>query len=60
MKKFNALFQAGKTSVKIYGHSEWWRVKEVESHKKLIKINGLVGSFQRADVERFTNKEVTG
>lgn len=59
MKKFNKLFQANKTLVKIYGHSELFLVTKIESHRKLIKINGLVGSFQRADVERFTNKEVT-
>ena len=58
MKKFNKLFQANKTLVKIYGHSEWFLVTKIESHRKLIKIKGLLGSFQRADVERFTNMEV--
>ena len=60
MKKFNKLFQANKTSVKIYGHSELFLVTQIESHRKLIKIKGLLGSFQRGDVERFTNVKVTG
>ena len=54
MKKFNKLFKAGTTKVKINGR--WYAVKEIHETRQWVEVVGLVGSFQRFHIEKFTNK----
>ena len=43
----------------LLGYWGWHVVKTVHETRKWIEIDGLVGSFQRRDVLRFTNKCVS-
>lgn len=54
MKKFDRRIKAG-TKVLI-GYWGWCVVEEVHETRNWVKIVGLVGSFQRSDIIRFTNK----
>ena len=58
MKKFNCLFIPKKTRVKIAGIRGWWLVESIHSTRNWIKIKGRCGSFQRVDIQNFTNKPV--
>ena len=57
MKKFNSKFIEGKTRVTIEGIRGWFVVKEIHGTRLLIKVAGVEGSFQRAHITKFTNKE---
>lgn len=56
MKKFNKSFVANQTKVLIEGQEIWRMVTEINDTRVNIKVSGLVGSFQRGHVEKFTNK----
>ena len=54
LEKFDKRFKPGtKVLVKNWG---WKVVEEIHETRKWIRIVGLVGSFQRGDVLKFTNK----
>ena len=55
MLTFNRLFNTETTYVKIIG--KWYKVKEIHETRKWIKVDGLMGSFQKGHVEKFTNKK---
>jgi len=55
MLTFNKLFNTETTYVKIIGN--WYKVKEIHETRKWIKVDGLVGSFQRGHIKKFTNKK---
>ena len=57
MTKFNKLFNTSTTSVLMYGDDVYRRVIEIHPSRKLIKIDGVGGSLQRAHVKKFTNKQ---
>ncbi|MFV0576101.1 MAG: hypothetical protein ACK5NC_11910 [Vibrio sp.] len=57
MKKFNKLFIADKTKVQLPGEYGYRLVKEVHENRNWIKVEGLVGSFQRSHIISFSNKE---
>ncbi len=62
MKKFNKLFVAKKTKVKIISLRGWWLVEKIiEPDREWIKIQGRFGLYNRGLIERFTNltNEVT-
>lgn len=56
MKKFNSLFKAGETKVKVSGEYGFRTIKSVHDTRQRIEIDGLMGSFQRDDIIEFTNK----
>lgn len=56
MKKFNSLFVAGQTKVRMQGEYGFRLVSEVNENRTLIKIDGIVGQFQLGDIIAFTNK----
>ena len=56
MTKFNRLVKPDCTNVLING--AWHLVKEIHETRKFIKVYGLMGSFQRGHVSKFTNKAV--
>lgn len=58
MKKFNALFKENITRVKIAGDSRWHLIESLHYDRKFAKLKGIAGHFQRAHIERFTNKQV--
>ena len=54
MLKFDKRVKIGtRVLVKNWG---WKVVEEIHSTRKWVRIVGLVGSFQRSDVLKFTNK----
>jgi|GEM_PF-4497794 len=55
MKKFNKLF-TNDTLVRVAGEAGYRKVKSIHDSRKLIEIDGLVGSFQRGHIAAFTNK----
>lgn len=55
MIKFNRLFETG-TKVRLFGRKEWCTVKSVHPTRKWIELEELIGSFQRADIYKFTNR----
>lgn len=57
MKKFDKRVKPGtKVLVKNWG---WKVVEEIHETRKWVRIVGLVGSFQREDVLKFTNKRTS-
>jgi hypothetical protein len=56
MKKFNKLYNIKTTKVKIPGMEKWYKVKEIDSTRQWIKLEGLEGSFQVGHIDKFTNK----
>jgi len=56
MTKFNKLFNTKTTWVRPVGCFHAYKVKEINDTRTLIKVEGLCGSFQRAQIEAFTNK----
>lgn len=57
--KFNKLFKVG-TKVKVFDREGWWTVKSVHSTRQWVELEGLVGSFQRGHIEKFTNRKIKG
>lgn len=61
MQKFNKSFIPGKTAIQVIGDPDgpfvWRTVTEVHETKNWIKVEGLVGSFQRGHVNAFTNSK---
>ena len=57
MKKFNSLFKAGQTKVQVQGEYGYRKVAEIHETRKWIKVEGLAGSFQRAHIVAFSNKD---
>lgn len=55
MKKFESKIKIG-TKVQIAGFEEWFTVKEIHETRFLIKLNEVLGSFQREHIIKFTNK----
>lgn len=55
MKKFNINFKENVTWVKLYGSSIFYLVSSIQESRKLIKVKGLSGSFQRSHIEKYTN-----
>lgn len=55
MKKINKRIIVG-TKVKLEGSDLWHIVKEIHQTGKLIKVYGLMGSFQSGHILKFTNK----
>ena len=58
MNNFNRLFEHDRTRVLING--SWYVVKQLHETRKWIEVYGLMGSFQRGHVERFSNKVMGG
>ena len=54
MKKFNKAINIKTTKVLI--NDEWYKVVYINDTRINIKVDGLVGSFQRGHVTRYTNK----
>ena len=54
MKKFNKLFKVG-TKVQIEGEYGFRTVRSINDTRIHIKVEGMVGSYQRAHVIKFTN-----
>lgn len=57
MNKFEKRFKLG-TMVLLQGLKEWCRITEIHETRNWIKVDGWMGSFQRAHVIRFTNSGV--
>lgn len=58
MKKFDRRVKIGTlVLVKNWG---WKVVEEIHETRKWVRIVGLVGSFQRGDVLKFTNERTPG
>lgn len=55
MKKFNRLFEADRTLVKIKGFKNWWLVKDILSERSFIAVYGLERIFKREDIIKFNN-----
>lgn len=60
MKKFNKLFVAHQTKVQLPSEYGYRLVTEIHKSRKWIKIDGLVGDFQREHILSFTNKPDVG
>ena len=56
MLEFDKRVKAG-TRVIIENFDGWYTVKSLENNRKLIKVNGLGGHFQRGHVLKFTNSK---
>jgi hypothetical protein len=57
MKRFNIRFNTESTLVQLdIGRADWYKIKEINESRTLIKVVGVLGSFQRAHVLKFTNK----
>jgi hypothetical protein len=54
MKKFNAQVKIG-TAVKIRGLDGWYSINSVNASRQWVTVHGLMGSFQKGSVEKFTN-----
>lgn len=57
IKKFNKKIVANQTKVRLINDENWYLVKEVHESRNWIKIYDVCGSFQRDDIEKFTNKD---
>ena len=59
MKIFNKKFVENETQVLLTGQedSKLYIVKEIYADRRLIKVYGLEGSFQRGHIIHFTNKQ---
>lgn len=55
MRKFDNRIEPG-TKVKLFGRKCWCTVKSVHPTRQWIELEELIGSFQRGNVERFSNK----
>lgn len=55
MNKFNKLFVAKKTRVKLISIKGLWLVLKIEPDREWIEIQGHYGSYHRGLIERFTN-----
>lgn len=55
MKKFNKLFLAKKTRVKLISLRGWWLVTKIEPDREWIEIEHHWGLYHRGLIERFTN-----
>lgn len=55
MQKFDIRFEPG-TKVRLFGRKCWYTVKSVHPTRKWVALEELIGSFQRADIYKFTNK----
>lgn len=57
MKKFDKRVVPGtRVLVEWHGGHSWHIVKSIHETRKWIQIDGLVGSFQRGHVVKFTNR----
>jgi len=62
MKKFDKRFKIG-TRVKLVEYNPvdspdiWRKIKTIHETRKWVALEGLGGSWQRASIKRFTNKE---
>jgi len=56
MTKFSKSFVANKTRVVVFGHAVSSVVTEIHETRNWIKVQGLMGSFQRGHIQSFTNK----
>jgi hypothetical protein len=54
MEKFNAQVKLG-TAVKIRGLDGWYSISSVHDSRQWVTVHGLMGSFQKGSVEKFTN-----
>ena len=54
MKKLNVLFKKG-TKVLVEGLG-WQVVKSVHNTRKWVELDGMMGSFQRSHIIKFSNK----
>jgi len=57
MRKFNKLFQPEVTRVRIEGLADWYKVSAIHPSRQWINIHGKQGSYQRAHVVKYTNKQ---
>lgn len=57
MVKFGRLFKENHTRVQIEGIDGWYLIKEVHETRNWIKVYGVMGSFQRGHIYKFTNKD---
>lgn len=57
MKKFNSSFRIGtKVLINFNGEKLWVHITEINDVRNNIKVYGWLGSFQRNDVIKFSNK----
>lgn len=55
MKKFEKSIRVG-TKVRIEGREALQEVEAFYNERRLVKLVGIIGHFQRADVLHYTNK----
>ena len=55
MKRFESPIVEG-TKVQIAGRTGWYSIYEFENDRKLVKISGLAGSFQRGHILKYSNR----
>ena len=58
MKKFDKRIKIG-TKVLLEGQTQWRAVTGIHYTRKWIRVEGLVGEFQRGHVVKFSNKGVS-
>lgn len=45
-----------KVGTKVLVNNEWCHVTEIAEHRKHLKTDVWMGSFQRKDIKKYTNK----
>jgi len=55
MKRFESPIVEG-TKVQVVGRTGWYSIYEFENDRKLVKISGLAGSFQRGHILKYSNR----